>query len=126
MTKNSNQPSKSNFKILLGGVIGLILGILGNLISGWIQNDLIGNVFTIGRLIVIFVACVAGIVIAYLLDKGEQSINGVRRSKTFVDLSAIRLWWSTFKIKGKGISANNIFSVGSEIDINSDDKDNKG
>lgn len=126
MSRNSNQQPKSNFKILLGGVIGLILGILGNLISGWIQNDLLGNAFTIGSLIVIFVACVAGIVIAYLLDKGEQPSNGARRSKTLVDLSTIKLWWSKFKVKGKGISANNIFSIGSEIDINSDEKDNKG
>lgn len=126
MSRNSNQPAKSNFKILLGGVIGLVLGILGNLISGWIQNDLLGNVFTVGRLILIFATCVAGIVIAYLLDKGDQSNDGVRKPKTFVDLSAIRLWWSKFKVKGKGISARNIFSVGSEIDINSDEKDNKG
>ena len=126
MSKKSNQQPKSNFKILLGGVIGLILGISGNLISGWIQNDILGNVFTIGRLIVIFIACVAGIVIAYLLDNGEQPSNGVRKSKTLVDLSAIKLWWSKFKVKGKGISASNIFSVGSEIDINSDEKDDKG
>lgn len=126
MSKSSNQQSKSNHRILLGGVIGFVLGISGNLISGWIQDELFKNVFSTNRLAVIFFVSITGIAVAYFLDKSSQSENkSTKSTRTIIDLSTIKLWWSKFKVKGKRIAINDIFSVGSEIDINSEEQDNK-
>lgn len=109
--------TKNNFWI--GGVVGFLLGVCGNLLAAWIQQDLLRNSFTPLRISLIILCSVLGGVVLMLFD-GSKS-NPSKKQKTTNGnenfYSKIRLVWSKFRTRGKGIHAEDISAIGSDIDI---------
>lgn len=116
------QPNKVRIykkKLLLGGIGGLFLGISGNLISAWIQQDIINNSFTPVRMGLIILCALLGIVIVIIAEGNNDSefVNeGSNPSKGKNLYSRIRLRWSKFRIRGD-VHMEDISAIGSEIDI---------
>jgi len=47
--------------MILGSVLGFLVGVLGNLVAGWIQQDLLGNAFTLPWIAVVLLLTTAGL-----------------------------------------------------------------
>lgn len=116
-----NMPSKRKIKnnFWIGGVVGFLLGVCGNLLAAWIQQDLLRNSFTPLRVSLIVLCSVLGGVVLMLVDS-SKSISSKKqktadKSENFY--SKIRLAWSKFRTRGKGIHAEDISAIGSDIDI---------
>lgn len=114
----SKHKNKNSFWI--GGVAGFLLGICGNLLASWIQQDILENSFTPIRISLIILSAILGGIIVMNLDVTQSSsyekINlSNDKNKNFY--SRIRLAWSKFKTRGKGIHAEDISAIGSDIDI---------
>lgn len=104
----------------IGGVIGLFVGISGNLIASWIQQDLFSNSFTVVRITVIVLCAVIGTLItAWLTQKKNMTIpkseiNGKTSKNTY---SKIKLAWSKLRTRGKDIRMEDVSALGSDVDI---------
>lgn len=55
--------------IIAGAIVGFFLGISGNLIAAWIQQDILQDSFTPLKITIIFLLTIIGIVIGASLDK---------------------------------------------------------
>jgi len=105
--------------IWLGGIAGFLLGISGNLIASWIQQEILGNSFTPIRIGLILLCSLAGIVFVAFLEKAKEASHIIgKSSKSDANLySRIRLAWSKLKTRGKGINMEDVSAIGSDIDI---------
>ncbi len=103
----------------LGGLVGFMVGILGNIVAAWVQQDVLRDVFTRERLVFILILTVCGLVISSLIEaRAASPISRGRTSSPHTNnLSSLRLWWSRIFMRGKGTHLNDIKSVGSDIDI---------
>ena len=114
------QPNQNKTKsIIIGGVSGFILGILGNLLASWIQQELLENSFTPLRIGLIIACTILGIFIMFLVEIKSASIEpDVKKVTTKNNVySNVKLFWSKFKTRGKGVQMDDITAIGSEIDI---------
>jgi uncharacterized membrane protein YeaQ/YmgE (transglycosylase-associated protein family) len=120
-------PSKSTnkVKIVMGGIVGFLLGIVGNLLATWIQQDLLQNSFTPVRISLIILCSIFGIFVIAISDTSKgpartrEKLSTVNKENFY---SRLRLAWSKFKTRGKGIHAEDISAIGSEIDIDTNKK----
>jgi uncharacterized membrane protein YeaQ/YmgE (transglycosylase-associated protein family) len=111
---------KSRINIWIGGVAGFLLGVCGNLLATWIQQDLLANSFTPLRISLIILCSILGTLVIVVSDTSKNTLR--TKEKTTNDkgknfYSRIRLAWSKFRTRGKGIHAEDISAVGSDIDI---------
>lgn len=126
-TLEPSQRQPSYRFILMGGIIGFVLGVLGNLVAAWLQEVVLANSFTPGRIGAIGVVTVVGLLGAAWWDR-RQSIAGSsfsldedRPQNDNVQMSWIQLWWSKLKIRGRGTKMKGVSSLGSKIDIDTRD-----
>jgi hypothetical protein len=65
IAKRSSRPDHAEqlplLPAVLGSVSGFLVGVLGNLVAGWIQQDLLGNAFTLPWIVVILLLTAAGL-----------------------------------------------------------------
>lgn len=111
---------KNNGNLWVGGIAGFLIGIGGNLVSAWIQQDLLKNSFTPLRILAIVLCSLAGIFIMKIIETKEKISSAKKKpnaenSKNFY--SKIKLAWSKLKTRGKGIHMEDVSAVGSDIDI---------
>jgi hypothetical protein len=114
----SKRTNKNN--LWIGGIVGFLFGICGNLVAAWIQQDLLNNSFTPLRIGLIILCALIGIVIMTILEAKKNRLTKRDKSNNVTSknfYSRIRLAWSKFRIRGKGIHAEDISAVGSDIDI---------
>lgn len=125
-TRQQHRPSISsqshtNYGLLLvGGVVGFVMGVLGNLVAAWIQHELLQDVFTPERVVIILGLTIVGLLLAFLIDKRQQNSVGqstVAAPLDGIELSRTRMWWSRFKSRGRGIRVQDVSAVGSTLDI---------
>lgn len=115
--------SKNNINLWIGGLVGFFIGIGGNLISAWIQQDLLKNSFTPLRIFAIILCSFAGILIMKIIEiKGnalriKKEIKGQGSKNSY---SRIKLAGSKLKTKGKNIHMDDVSAVGSDIDIDTE------
>jgi hypothetical protein len=112
--------------LLLGGVIGLIVAVLGNLIATWVQQDLLQNTFTPQRMLFIIAATVVGVLLAAWLDLHRSNSMSLSNEVTKINgarLSRARLWWSKIKSRGRDVAIHDVSALKSEIDIDTRDHD---
>ena len=123
-TRKLKTKSNRSKSLWIGALAGLAVGITSNLIASWIQQDIIKNSFTLGHMIFIFSCTLIGMGITVLLGKNKEtsSSSDVPSDGAKNKYSAIRLFWSKLKSRGKDISVDNVTALGSEIDINSNNK----
>lgn len=106
--------------ILIGAVVGFFLGICGNLIAAWIQQDVISNSFSPLRIgIIVLCSFVGAFVIATLESKMPENKEKSVNEKNKNSYSRIRLTWSKLRTKGKDIKMDDVSAFGSDIDIDS-------
>jgi hypothetical protein len=111
---------KNKNYILIGGVIGFLLGICGNLVATWIQVDVIKNSFSPLRIGLIILCSLTGIFIMANLESKMDGLVAKEKStnrKNENSYSKIRLVWSKLKTKGKDIKMDEVSAIGSDIDI---------
>ncbi len=68
-------PGQSFFVVAATGAVGLVLGVLGNLIAGWIQKDILRNSFTPLGMILIVALTIIGIVVGAWLQSRTRSVT---------------------------------------------------
>lgn len=56
-------------RVLLGALFSFLIGVLGNLVAGWIQGELFGNIFSGPRLAVIAIAVIVGLVMGVFVER---------------------------------------------------------
>lgn len=103
---------------VVGGTIGLVTGVLGNLISDWLQAGPLYGAPTVGRLLAIVCLALLGILVAALLQRRQheaQTDDVGQASALAVD--RVGILWSRVRSRGSGIRLNRVLSVGSDIDI---------
>lgn len=124
--KHSNKPAsfrKKSTLIFWGILLGFITGILGNIIASWIQTGVLQNKFSTGSVIFIIAASLIGVIISTIIYNRNSSENNIVNSsqqKHFV-LSNIFLWSSKLKTRGEKIHIDNLTSIGSKIDIDTEE-----
>lgn len=113
--------------IFIGGLLGFVLGVLGNLLAAWFEGVILGNAFTTGRVAAIIAIAIGGLIIAAWWDWRHSTSNVASPSvesklqNNKVQISAIQAWWSRFKIRGSGIKIRLLSSIGSKFDIDTRD-----
>lgn len=115
--------NKNNVNLLIGGIVGFLIGIGGNLISAWIQQDLLKNSFTPLRILAIVLCSLVGIFIMKIIGTKENSSNTKKEIKgndSKNSYSGINLAWSKLKTKGKNIKMDDVSAIGSDIDIDTE------
>ena len=115
---------KVKFFHLLGAFIGFLIGVLGNILAAWLLNDIIKNEFTIIRVGIIIILSIFGLLISVLLVNGRKKEGG-QKLPYLINGSGfyhIRLWWTKMKAKGNKILIHDLFSLGSKIEIDTDEK----
>ena len=77
-------PSKRRTKNIfwIGGVVGFLLGVLGNLLAAWIQQDLLRNSFTPLRISFIILFTILGGIIIMNLDANKNLSHQKRVRQT--------------------------------------------
>lgn len=111
---------KKKNNLWIGGIAGFLLGICGNLVAAWIQQDVLNNSFTPLRIGLIILCSLIGIVIMTISNSKKNTLvkkdtpNNVKRKNFY---SRIRLAWSKLRTRGKGIHMEDVSSIGSDIDI---------
>jgi len=122
--KDSNQGSL-NIRpgcLLLGILFGLVLGILGNLLAAWIQQDILQSAFTPRRLLLILGLAVfslfAAAILEYFNSSSQNIATATRPDGSFRNLLVV---WSKLKSFGKKIDLQNVASFKSEIEIDTRD-----
>ena len=110
-------------KKIAGGILGLSIGIIGNLTASWIQADLLQNFFNPYRLIVIFALGLLGIVAVARLDSREEKQKAKKSPPIFI--SKIRLLWSQMFIKAANVKLEDVISIKSTIEINNNEEKKK-
>ena len=120
-------PSPSRLRhYLLGGILGFITGILGNLIAAWIQTDWMNNQFTTWGITILLILTIIGITIAAFLERGStatgHSDQPTATSSSPVQIDDTTLIKSGVKTRGRGIRLSRLFSLGSTIDINTSEE----
>jgi uncharacterized membrane protein YeaQ/YmgE (transglycosylase-associated protein family) len=111
---------RSKKYLWIGAAAGLIVGICGNLLAAWIQEDLLKNAFGPIQIGLIVLCGVIGIFIVVWLESGldtqkeeqESAKGGSENSYT-----NLKLVWSKFRSRGKHVRVDDVKAVGSEIDI---------
>jgi hypothetical protein len=113
-TKNINKKY-----ILIGGIAGFLLGVCGNLVAAWIQQDIINNSFTPQRIGLLFFSTLIGIVVMVILESKMKGIDFEEKlsDKNYNSYSKIRLAWSRLRTRGRNIKIDDVSAVGSDIDI---------
>ena len=112
--------------LFLGGAIGLMISVLGNLIATWIQQDLLQNTFTPQRVLLIAALTVVGMLVAARLELNRsRNTNSASEitNRNGAYLSGTRLWWSRLKSRGRDVAIHDVSAVKSEIDIDTRDHD---
>ncbi|MEW5873061.1 MAG: hypothetical protein AB1894_27630 [Chloroflexota bacterium] len=121
------RPPSSFASLFWGGLIGFLLGILGNLLANWMQGEIFGNLFTPARIAVIAAAAFVGLLIAAWLSSRQAPVESAApgRRSVGVWLDRVTLLWSKLVARGRNIHFHNVKSLGSTIDIdtNQDSKD---
>jgi hypothetical protein len=103
---------------ILVGIIVFILGVTGSLIAGWLQQDILGNAFTLPRLLVIFLITAIGVFITVVIENKNDIQQSNPKTRAFQNqFSGLRLLWSRLKTRGKSIQMEDISAIGSDIDI---------
>src|SRR5688572_4714867 len=102
---------KNRNNLWIGAIMGFLFGICGNLVAAWIQQDVLHNSFTPLRIGLIILCSLTGIVIMTISDSKnsihiKNDLSNKVKSKNFY--SKIKLAWSKFKTRGKGIHAEDI------------------
>jgi hypothetical protein len=119
---------KPNFRLLLlGAIIGFALGVLGNLIAAWVLNDVWDNKITFPRLALLVALTVMGLILAALVDRVQQTSHRGSMVATTNDaswFSALALFWSRIRSRGRGIRVKDVFALGSEIDVDTRSEEN--
>src|SRR5688500_9500097 len=72
----------SKLHTILKIILPLILGILANLLSAWLQQDLLENVFTTDRVIAIIISSVTISTYLFLLENKESNKKRRPRNKS--------------------------------------------
>ena len=117
---SSSKKSSGRFtNSILGGLIGFVLAILGNLVSGWIEHDLFGNLFSRNGILIIFILSLLGIFVSAKLT--NRDLDNIQLGDKVL-ISKVRLLWSRLKIRGSGTKIENVKSVNSIIDIDTKGK----
>ncbi len=116
MTKKS----KNKTNLWIGAIAGFFLGICGNLVASWIQQDVLSDSFTPLRIGLIVVCSIIGIFVVTVSDFGKKSSRTKEKpnpegKKNFY--SNIRMIWSRLRTRGKDIQMEDISAIGSDIDI---------
>jgi hypothetical protein len=85
-TPPQDQPSSSrrdsneqNLVVLASAVLGFLTGVLGNLLAGWIQQDILRNTFTATSIVSIVLLTIAGLVAGVVLRRFTRPIK-IRKS----------------------------------------------
>ena len=68
-TSDQNDQTRHYLAILAGALVGLLTGVLGNLLAAWIQQDVLHNSFTPTGIISIVVLTAVGLVVGVLLQR---------------------------------------------------------
>jgi len=68
-TSDQNGQTGQYLVILAGALVGLLTGVLGNLLAAWIQQDVLYNSFTLINIISIIVLTAVGLVVGVLLQR---------------------------------------------------------
>lgn len=104
--------------IFIGLFIGFLIGISGNLIAAYIQNDLWDNTFTTSRIAFLVVTSLIGLLVgAWFVSRESSSFRRSKLQKSTSRFTGLRLFWSKLKSRGRGVEVDDVFSVGSVIDI---------
>jgi hypothetical protein len=108
---------KNKIHLWIGGIIGFIVGIGGNLIATWIQQDVFSNSFTPTRIALIILCSLIGIMAMTNLGekKSRETMKPTQLNKN--SFSKIKLAWSRLRSKGHGIHMEDVSAIGSDIDI---------
>lgn len=65
------------FKKLRNLTLESLAGLSGNLIAGWIQNDVLNNLFTLPRLMVTVAAFLSALILLAWLESRDNSLKEV-------------------------------------------------
>jgi hypothetical protein len=105
-----------------------MVGVLGNLVAAWIQQDLLKNSFTPARIGIILGLTLLGIIIGAWWTRRQAATQTTQSPTENAPPAATGLWWqdvrllwSRFKSRGRGIGLKGIFALGSHIDIDTRD-----
>jgi uncharacterized membrane protein YeaQ/YmgE (transglycosylase-associated protein family) len=72
------KPEQRKFKNLItGGIAGFILGICGNLIAAWIQQDLLANSFSPIRIFGIILCSLLGVIIMTAIETKNKNVKAL-------------------------------------------------
>ena len=115
----SPEERKSNY-LIIGGTSGFILGILGNLIASYIQQDLLENSFSPIRIFLIILCSFLGVIVMALIETKNKSVKTQRKESgkhKYNIYTNIKLLWSKLRTRGKNIHMDDISAIGSDIDI---------
>jgi uncharacterized membrane protein YfcA len=119
-----NSPKKGlRFKrIFAMGVVTFILGVLGNLVAAWLQENVLSNAFTPLRVFVILLVTLTGVLLTAVLDYHSQEIPTPSDSTASgLDVAQTSFVFSKTKIRGRRIRLRDFLSFGSHTDIDTHD-----
>jgi uncharacterized membrane protein YeaQ/YmgE (transglycosylase-associated protein family) len=78
--ENSNNAGEQHLVILATGFLGFLMGLLGNLLAGWIQKDILQDTFSSTSVMSILLLTIIGLVAGAVLRRFSTSQTKLRRS----------------------------------------------